>query len=250
MNNMNKTILISGGVTGIGAATALKFLEDRWQVSVFSNSKEHGRQFAKLAATRGFQKNLLVMEADITREAEIKKVVARTKKKFKTIDVLINNAGFGIFFEAEDVDLKKYRRMLDVNLVGMAVCTKLVIPVMKKQGFGQIINMASIKGRMAGERDEFYSASKFGVMGYSEGLRKELQEFGIKVATVCPGMVKTNFLNKKEYKFREEKVWKGKEPVMMLPEDIGRAISFICQQSANCEIQDITIVPFAAKKKN
>ncbi|MCL5775256.1 MAG: SDR family NAD(P)-dependent oxidoreductase [Patescibacteria group bacterium] len=129
----NKTILISGGVTGIGAATALEFLEHDWQVSVFSNVKENNEEFLRLAKSQGLAGGLLVLDADITKEKDLKKVVAETKKKFKTIDVLFNNAGMGYFTEADKVDVKKFDQMMEVNVIGMADLTKQIIPIIRSK---------------------------------------------------------------------------------------------------------------------
>ena len=92
--------------------------------SVFSNVKENNKEFLRLAKSQGLSGGLLVLEADITKEKDLKKVVAETKKKFKTIDVLFNNAGMGYFSEADKVDVKKFDQMMEVNVIGMADLTK------------------------------------------------------------------------------------------------------------------------------
>lgn len=246
INFMSKeTILISGGVTGIGAATALEFLEDGWQVSVFSNVPDHNHQFLKLAKTQGLNKALLVLEGDITKEKDLKKVVLETKKKFKTIDVLFNNAGMGYFTDADKVDVKKFDQMMEVNVIGMADLTKQVLPIMKKQRKGQIINTSSIAGKVGHAKSEFYAASKSAVIQYSEGLRQEVGKWGIKVAVIIPGMVETGFWSAKEIARRKKEVWKGKMPARLSTTDIARLVRFIANQPEVCDIQDITIMPFA-----
>lgn len=239
----NKTILISGGVTGIGAATALKFLEAGWNVSVFSNVPEHNKEFQKLAVTQGLQKNLLVLEADITKEKEVKKTVAETNKRFKTVDVLFNNAGMGYFVAADKVDVKKFDQMLEINLVGMASLTKQVLPIMQKKKSGQIINMSSTAGLAGHAISEFYAASKSAIIKYSEGLRQELAKYRIKVSVIYPDNVATNFWSAKEYNRRKKEKWHGKDPARLSVEDIASIISFICNQSEHCDIQDVTVRP-------
>ncbi len=241
---MDKTILISGGVTGIGAATALEFLEHGWQVSVFSNVKEHNRAFLKLAAAQGLSKNLLVLDADITREKDLKKVVAETNKKFKTIDVLFNNAGMGYFTEADKVDVKKFDQMMEVNMIGMAALVKQVLPIMKKQKRGQIINNSSTAGKVGHAKSEFYAATKSAVMRYSEGLRAELAKFGIKVSVIYTSTVKTGFWSKKEYARRKKENWKGKDPVFLTTQDIASTVDFVVGQPEHSVIEEITIMPF------
>lgn len=240
----NKTILISGGVTGIGAATALEFLERDWQVSVFSNVKENNEEFLKLAKSQGLSGGLLVLEADLTRERDLKKVVAETKKKFKTIDVLFNNAGMGYFVDADKVDVRKFDQMMEVNVIGMADLTKQVIPIMKKQKSGQIINNSSIAGKVGHAKSEFYAATKSAVMRYSEGLRAELQKFGIKVSVIYTSTVKTGFWSKKEYSRRKKENWKGKDPVFLTTQDLARTVQFIVDQPGHSSVEEITIMPF------
>lgn len=244
MIQQNKTILISGGVTGIGAATALKFLEDGWNVSVFSNVAEHNQEFLKLAKSQGLGKNLLVLDADITKEKDLKKVTAETKKKFRTVDVLFNNAGVGYFEEADKLDVKKFEQMMEINVVGMADLTKQVLPIMKKQKAGQIINNASIAGKAGHAKSEFYAATKSAVMRYSEGLRAELEKFGIKVSVIYTSTVKTGFWSKKEFARRKKENWHGKTPVFLSPYDIAMAVQYIVTQPDHSVVQDITIMPF------
>lgn len=237
----NQTILISGGATGIGAATALEFLAAGWQVAVFSNVPKHNQAFLKLATSQGLASRLLVLAGDITKEQELKKIVAAVKKKFKTIDVLYNNAGLGYFSEADKLDVKKFDQMMEVNIIGMADLVKLVLPFMKKQKSGQIINMASVAGLAGHAVSEFYAASKSAVIRYSEGLRQELEKSGIKVAVLCPDMVSTNFWTKREYDRRKQTKWHGKDPVRLSPGDIAKIVKFICSQDQHCEIQEVIV---------
>jgi NADP-dependent 3-hydroxy acid dehydrogenase YdfG len=244
MAQQNKTILISGGVTGIGAATALRFLEDGWQVAVFSNNSGHNQDFLKLAKARGLAGKLLVLSADVTKEKDLKKAVSEAKKKFKTIDVLFNNAGIGYFEEADKMDVKKFEQMMEINVVGMADLTKLVLPIMKKQKRGQIINNSSIAGKVGHAKSEFYAATKSAVMRYSEGLRAELAKFGIKVSVIYTSTVKTGFWSKKEFARRKKENWHGKDPVFLSTEDLAKTVAFIVNQPENSVIEDITIMPF------
>jgi len=240
----NKTILISGGVTGIGAATAVKFLETGWNVSVFSNVKEYGVEFLKIAKTQGLAGKLLVLDADITKEKELKKVVAETKKKFKSVDVLFNNAGVGYFEEADKMDMKKFDQMMEVNVIGMASLTKLVLPIMKKQKSGQIINNASVAGKVGHAKSEFYAATKSAVMRYSEGLRAEVFKYGVKVSVIYTSTVKTDFWSKKEFARRKKENWHGKNPVFLTTQDLANVVEFITNQPDNSVIEDVTIMPF------
>ena len=188
---MEKTALISGGTDGIGRGAVLQLLSDGFKVVTFSRSKKHCDELKNELGKKFDKKQFLVLEGSVTDGSFLKKAVGTTAAAFKTIDVLINNAGFGYFEEADSVDMKQFKEMIDANVVGLAELTKYVVPHMKKQKSGLIINLASISAKTSGPTREFYSATKFGVMGYSIGLREELRPFGIKVATICPAISTT-----------------------------------------------------------
>ena len=239
----NKTVLISGGTEGIGKGAVIQLLDDGFNVATFSRSKNKCNSLTKELAAKYNQNRFLVMTGDVTDENSLKKVVNETIKKFNSIDILINNAGIGYFVDCDKVDMNRFQEMIQINIIGVALLTKLVVPYMKKKKSGLILNVSSIAGKMAYSNGEFYSATKFALMGYSEGIRKELKEFGIKVSTLCPGMIKTNFFDEEELK-RRKKIGKEKLPQMMKIEDIDRIISLICNQSDGCDIQDLTVMPF------
>jgi short-subunit dehydrogenase len=238
-----KSVLISGGTKGIGKGAVLQLLEDGFNVATFSRDKNKLDSLQSELAEKYPQKQFLVLQADVNNEEELSVAVEKTIEKFETIDILINNAGIGYFADCDKVDMSRLQQMLQTNIVGLALLTKLVVPQMKQQKAGLIINLASISGKIAFANGEFYSATKFGVMGYSQGIRNELKDFGIKVATLCPGMIKTDFFDDEELE-RRKKIWQGKIPQMLDVEDIKRIISLICNQSKYCDIQDLTVMPF------
>ena len=236
-----KTVLISGGTSGIGKAAVIELLKNGFNVSTFSTNK--GKCDLLEKEQNKFRSKLFVQYGDVKQEKDLKRIVDSTLKRFGSIDILINNAGYGYFVESDKVDFKKFEDMLQVNLIGLSRLVSLVVPHMKKKKEGLIINIASTAGKTSYPLGEFYSSTKFAVMGYSEGLRKELKEYGIKVSTICPGMIKTNFFKKEEIE-RRTKLNDGKSPVMLQVEDISRIIVFICAQSDNCDIQDLAVMPF------
>ncbi|USN58921.1 MAG: SDR family oxidoreductase [Candidatus Peribacteria bacterium] len=238
-----KSVLISGGTNGIGKGAVLQLLEDGFNVATFSRNKDKIDSLQKELGEQYSQKQFLVLQADVNNEKELSVAVKKTIETFGAVDILINNAGIGYFADCDDVDMSRFQQMLQTNIVGLALLTKLVVPQMKQQKEGLIINLASISGKIAFANGEFYSATKFGVMGYSQGIRSELKDFGIKVATLCPGMIKTDFFDEEELE-RRKKVWHGKIPQMLDVKDINRIISLICNQSKHCDIQDLTVMPF------
>ena len=237
-----KTALISGGTNGIGKAIALRLLKDGFNVAVFSRDAKKCAAFEK-ELSGGFESSrFLVMKGDVADQKSIQGVVKSALGKFGNIDILINNAGFGYFSECDKFDLQRFNDMIGTNLVGVASMTSLVVPGMKERESGQIINIVSIAGKSAYAQGEFYSATKFGALGYSQGIRAELRGFGIKVCTVCPGMVRTSFFAKGELERRRKLT--GMSPAMLEAEDIASTVSLVCNQPGRSDIQDMTIMPF------
>ncbi len=243
---MAKTVLISGGTSGIGRAAVLRLLEDGFNVAAFSRNKDKCDKLEK--ELKKHEGKYLVLDADVADETAVKKVVEETIERFGSIDILINNAGVAYYVACDEVDTDKLHQMIHTNILGVMLLTKHVVPHMKKNKSGLILNIASISGKSAFPKGEFYSATKYAIMGYSEGLRKELKEYKIKVSTICPGMIKTELFGEKELQRRKE-LWKGELPVMMEPEDISNVISMICSQPERCEIRDLTIMPFPFRSK-
>jgi len=240
-----KIILISGGTYGIGKGTAWRLLHDGHHAAVFSRDRKKVAMFQRELAVAA-KDHALVLQGDVTDERQVKAMVQKTARRFGTIDILVNNAGFGYFDKADTVDITRFDAMIHTNLIGVTMLTKHVVPYMKKQGSGLIVNVVSISGKKStAPLGSFYSATKFGVMGYSEGIRNELKEYGIKVCTVCPGMVDTAFFDTKELA-RRKKLAGGRMPTMLQVGDISSIISFICNQPPHCDIQDVTIMPFGA----
>jgi short-subunit dehydrogenase len=238
----SKTAIVSGGTAGMGKAAVLQLLEEGFNVATFSHDGAKTSKLEKELGKEFGDERFLVIKADIAKEAEVARFVDKAVGKFGHMDILINNAGIGYFEECDKVDAEKFQRMLQINVFGLAIITKLVVANMKKRGSGLVINLASISGKNAFARGEFYSATKFAVMGYSEGIRNELREFGIKVSTICPGMVKTDFFGEKELAQRAAGM--GGEPAMLEVGDVMRVLSLICNQPEGSDIQDIVVMPF------
>lgn len=217
-------------------------LSEGYNVVAFSSTK--GRYDKCVDELKDFDsEHYIVLQGDVTEKESMKSVVDTTLEKFGQIDILINNAGVLYFDEIDKVDMERFRQMMDINVHGLILLTQLVVPYMKKRDSGLIINFSSIAGLKTVATGEFYSASKFAVKGFSDGLRQELSPSGIKVSTIYPGMVKTDLFDKEELEKRKEK-YGGELPSMLDVSDIARAISMICSQSEISDIYDITIMPF------
>lgn len=186
------TVLITGASTGIGRATAELFQKKSWQVVATMRTTSAGEELAALD-------NVLVTTLDVTKEKSISAAVSAAVGRFGTIDVLVNNAGYGAYGVLEATTIESMRKQFDTNVIGLLAMTKAVTQLFRKQQSGVIVNVSSIAGRVALPFGGLYNASKFAVEGLSEALAYEMAQIGVRMKVVEPGMIKTNFPNAMEF---------------------------------------------------
>src|SRR2546427_6460931 len=183
---MTKTVLITGCASGIGALAARLFADRGWNVVATARRRD------AVPALTGT--GVLALHLDVTDETTIARAVAEATDRFGAIDVLVNNAGYGIFGPLEGISAGELRRIFDVNVLGMAAMIRHVLPGMRQRRSGTIVNVSSIGGRMVGSAFmSAYYATKFAVEGLSESLRFELQPHGVRGKLIEPGHFKTDF---------------------------------------------------------
>ncbi len=182
---MKKVILITGASSGMGKEAAKKLIEEGHRVYAVARRMD---QMQDLKAMGGFP-----MQLDVTNQADSQRVVDTILKKEGKIDVLWNNAGFGLYGAVEDVPLTEARREFDVNVFGLAAMTQLIVPHMRQAKSGTIINTSSMGGKMYFPMGAWYHASKHAVEGLSDCLRLELKPFNIHVVVLEPGFIATEF---------------------------------------------------------
>ncbi|WP_044209601.1 SDR family oxidoreductase [Flammeovirga sp. OC4] len=184
---MGKTILITGCSTGIGRMTTKYFHQKGWNVvATVRSNLEKDEELNAL-------ENVLVVTLDVTKEESIKEAVTTAIDWFGKIDVLVNNAGYGAYGLLESTPEKAIKMQFDVNVLGTLLVSKHVIPHMRKEGEGTIINISSMGGKITFPLGTLYHGSKFAVEGMSEALSFELEALGIKLKMIEPGMINTNF---------------------------------------------------------
>lgn len=181
----NKTVIVTGGSSGIGKATALALVQKGCTVYDFSR---HDR------GTEG----VIHIDCDVTDSAQFESAVASVAGKEGHIDVLVNNAGFGISGATEFTKNEDAKRLLDVNLFGVVNGCKAVIPYFRKQGYGRIINLSSVAAVIPIPFQSWYSVSKASVSVYTAALRNELKGFGISLCTIMPGDISSGFTAARE----------------------------------------------------
>ncbi|MEX5635518.1 oxidoreductase [Parafrankia sp. FMc2] len=180
-----KVALVTGASSGIGDATARRLHEAGF---VVYGAARRVDRMAELAAA-----GVRTIALDVTDEASTQQAVTEILAAEGRVDVLVNNAGYGSYGAVEDVPMSEARAQFDVNLFGLAQLTRTVLPTMRAQGSGTIINISSMGGRFATPLGAWYHASKFAVEGLSDAMRLELRRFGIDVVLVEPGLIRTEW---------------------------------------------------------
>ena len=184
-DNSLKTALITGASSGIGKAAAVQLAELGYTVYAGARRVERMSDMAD----RGIRTRALDVTDDATMVALVEAIIAETGR----IDVLVNNAGYGLYGALEDVTIEEARRQFEVNLFGLARLTQLVLPQMRAQRDGYVINISSMGGKIWEPLGSWYHASKFAVEGLSDSLRVEVAEFGIKVVIIQPGSIRSEW---------------------------------------------------------
>lgn len=182
---MNKVILITGASSGIGKDTALSLIKEGHVVYGAARRLEMMQDIIHAGGH--------AVKMDILKERNIDKVVNQITKEQNRIDILINNAGYGLWGAVETISIAEAKRQFDVNIFGLAYLTKKIIPLMRKQKSGKIINMSSMGGKVYTPFGAWYHATKYALEGWSDCLRIELKSFGIDVILIEPGVIKTEF---------------------------------------------------------
>lgn len=189
-NSENKKVwFVTGASKGLGLSLTTKLLSEGYRVAATSRNVE-----SLIDAVKTETKNFLPMQVDLADEASVEKAINLTRETFNEIDVVVNNAGYGIGGTIEELSREEVRQSFDVNVFATLNVIKKVLPVLREQRAGHIINISSIAGFAAATGWSIYAAAKFAVVGLSEVLAEDVKEFGIRVTVVEPGAFRTNFL--------------------------------------------------------
>jgi short-subunit dehydrogenase len=189
----NKVVIITGASSGIGKATALAFARAGATTVLVSRTKEKLEAVAN--EIRQFNPNVRVLPTDVSSESQVKAMIDDVVSEFGKIDVLINNAGTGGVGAIEsDHFVENTRHLLEGDFFGKVYCARAVLPVMRKQGNGSIVNLSSVVGKKAFPGFGGYSATMHAILAFSDALRQEMRETGINVSTIHPALTQTPFL--------------------------------------------------------
>ena len=236
-----KVVAITGASSGIGEATAVALAQAGAKVSLGARRAD---RLDALVEQIGSDRALAI-ETDVSDEAQARKFIQQTKDELGSVDVLVNNAGvmlLGLLLMQESDD---WRRMIEVNQLGLIYCSHEALKVMSEQGGGHIINVSSVAGRIAALGSAVYNMTKWGVTGFSEALRQEGIHVNVRVTCIEPGFVDTELQGHNTNPMVVEATKKAREDIgkVLEAEDIAQAILYVVSQPEHVAINEVLVRP-------
>ena len=217
MDYQNKIIVITGASSGIGEAAALEFAKKGATLVLVSRKEEKLRKVEKKLSK--FDSKIHVIPCDVSNKSDVNEMSQQVIEKFGRVDVLVNNAGFAIYGSVKDLSIEDIESQMATNYFGMVYCIKNFLPTMIEQNSGHIVNVASVAGSFGLPGIASYCASKFAMLGFSEGLKHELNKTNIGVTVVSPIMVRTNFFDHPSFENMPKY-----SPTSLSPQTVAKAI--------------------------
>ena len=237
-----KAVAITGASSGIGEATALALARAGASVALGARRKDRIDELAARIEDEGG--TAVPLEVDVTDEAAARAFVTTANERLGRLDSLINNAGVMLLGPVEQGEPDDWRTMVEVNLLGLLYCTAAALPLMRAQGSGDIVNISSIAGRFARAGSAVYNLTKFGVNAFSEGLRQEVTEGGIRVIVVEPGFVDTELQSHNKGEVLET-IEGMRETIgeVLRAQDIANGILYAISQPPHVSVNEVLIRP-------
>ena len=190
---MDKVALVTGSSSGIGFETSLALARNGYHT--FATMRNLGKDEKIKQIIEKEDLSVEILELDVDNEESVNRAIKTVSEKKGRIDVLVNNAGYGMWGTVEDVSIDEFKEQFETNFFSIIRLIQKVAPIMRKQGSGNIVNISSVAGRIGFPVSPAYISSKFALEGLSESLRFELMPFGINVIIIEPGVIKTNFFD-------------------------------------------------------
>ncbi|QSE97671.1 SDR family NAD(P)-dependent oxidoreductase [Fulvivirga lutea] len=234
-------VFISGATSGIGKATAELLAKNGYKLILTGRRKE---RLVELENKLGAITEIKTLSFDITNNDELQKAFDSLPAEWKSIDILVNNAGNAHGLDPiQDGSIADWDAMIDINVKGLLHLSKLVMPGMVSRRKGHIVNIGSIAGKEVYPNGNVYCASKHAVDAITQGMRLDMNKYGIKVTGINPGLVETEFseVRFKGNKERAESVYKGYSP--LLPHDIAELIHFVITRPKHVNVADLLVLP-------
>jgi NADP-dependent 3-hydroxy acid dehydrogenase YdfG len=238
-----RVALVTGASAGIGAAIADSLVKNGLIVVGCARNPDSINEHAKQLASKGYADKLLAYKCDVGKEDEVEKMFQWIEEKHGGVDVCINNAGFAVVEPLLESNAANMRAMLDVNFIGLVMCTKLTIKSMRSRGIddGHIINISSVVGFQTRVIRFCYAATKYALRALTEGFRKELHDAGlnIRISVISPGLTETRF-HYDHYGEEKAKEMYATAPCIQ-PVDVANAVIHALSQPANVQVHDIIL---------
>ena len=203
---MEKVAIVTGSSSGIGFETALALAREGYYTYATMRDIKKGNQIKEIAKKENLK--LEVIELDVDKDETVQDAINKIMKEKNRIDVLVNNAGYALFGCLEDLSMDDLKAQFDTNFFGVVRTLQAVIPLMRKQGSGTIVNISSVAGRIGFPVSPAYISSKFALEGLSESMRYELSPFGINTIIIEPGVIKTNFMSSIKKSMKPDSAYK------------------------------------------
>jgi len=238
-----RKILITGGSSGIGEATALAIVAEGGAVALGARRRDRLDEIVSRIEADGGR--AVAIEADIADEAQAGALVERSAEELGGLDGLVNNAGVMLLGLIQGADTDEWRRMIEVNLLGLLYCTHAAVPVIRDDGGGDVVNVSSVAGRIAAMGSAVYNMTKWGVVGFSEALRQEGAHIGVRVTCVEPGFVDTELHGHNQNPMVVERIEQVREETGKVLEaaDIANAVVYALAQPRHVSVNEIMVRP-------
>ena len=237
----DKIVLVTGASSGIGAACAEAFAEQGAKILMAARRLERLKELSKKLPSESFSVKL-----DVTDRSQVDSLLNTLPKKWQEIDILVNNAGLSRGLDKlHEGHVQDWEEMIDANIKGLLYVTRAILPAMVKRGRGHIINLGSTAGHEVYQGGNVYCATKHAVKALSQGLKMDLVGTAIRVSSVDPGLVKTEFSMVRFHGDveRAKKVYQGLEP--LTPRDVADVVVFCATGPAHVNINDVVMMPVA-----
>ncbi len=238
-----RRIAITGASSGIGEATALAMAREGAAVALGARREERLEQLRERIESDGGK--AVSLRSDVADEQSAHAFVEGAAEALGGLDGLINNAGVMLLGPIEGADTGQWRQMLDVNVLGLLYCTQAALPLLREAGRADIVNVSSVAGRVANPGSAVYNVTKWGVVAFSEALRKEVAGSGIRVSCVEPGFVDTELQGHNEHPMVKEGIDQMREQIgeVLTAEDIASAIVYTVSQPPRVAINEVLVRP-------
>jgi len=234
-------VAVTGASSGIGEATALACARAGAAVALAARRGERLEALAKRIEASGG--SALAVTTDVSDEAQARRFIDATGERFGRLDVLVNNAGLMLLGPIEGAPTDEWRRMVDVNLMGVLYCTHVALPLMRAAGEGDIVIISSVGGRVLGNYSTIYNATKFAVGAFAEGLRREQLHTGIRVTLIEPGRVTTELHSHIRQEMLDTIAGAFADVVPLTPDDVAEAILYAVGRPRRVHISEILLRP-------